>query len=69
MRKIVALVVLIAAAGAFLLFTEPGQNVLRAFGVTNPDCMKSRWLDALGFNVPLCTCCSAPPLPEPPGTR
>jgi hypothetical protein len=71
MRRFVSLVVLIAAFAAFVLFTSQGNEVLRAFGVPNPDCMKAHWLYQLGFNVPQCTCCSAPApdYPSVPPTR
>jgi hypothetical protein len=71
MRKLLALTVLVVVAAGLLVFTEPGQGVLRAFGVPAPDCMSARWLYALGFHVPQCTCgnCTEPPIPEPPNTR
>jgi hypothetical protein len=69
---LLALAVLIVAAAGVLVFTEPGQGVLRAFGVPAPDCMTARWLNTVGYHVPQCTCgnCSSPsPMPEPPGPR
>ena len=69
---LLALAVLIVAAAGVLVFTAPGQGVLRAFGVPAPDCMAARWLDTVGYHVPQCTCgnCSSPPpMPEPPGAR
>jgi hypothetical protein len=72
MRMLLALAVLIVAAAGVLVFTEPGQGVLRAFGVPAPDCMAARWLDTVGYRVPQCTCgnCSSPPpMPVPPGPR
>jgi hypothetical protein len=71
MRMLLALVVLVVAVIGLLVFTEPGQGVLRAFGVPAPDCMSARWLYALGFHVPQCTCgnCTEPPIPEPPDRR
>ena len=72
MRMLLALAVLIVAAAGALVFTEPGQGVLRAFGVPAPDCMAARWLNTVGYHVPQCTCgnCSSPPpMPEPPGAR
>ena len=71
MRMLLALVVLIAAAAGLLVFTEPGQDILRAFGVPAPDCMAARWLNTVGYHVPQCACgnCSSPPMPEPPGAR
>ncbi|MGD0150853.1 MAG: hypothetical protein ABSB77_19915 [Xanthobacteraceae bacterium] len=74
MRMLLALAVLIVAAAGVLVFTEPGQGVLRAFGVPAPECMSARWLNTVGYHVPQCTCgnCTSPPLPpipEPPGAR
>jgi hypothetical protein len=72
MRMLLALAVLIVAAAGVLVFTEPGQDVLRAFGVPAPDCISARWLNTIGYHVPQCTCgnCSLPPpVPEPPGAR
>ena len=74
MRMILALAVLVVAAAGLLVFTEPGQGVLRAFGVPAPDCMAARWLNTLGYHVPQCQCgnCTeppSPPIPEPPNTR
>jgi hypothetical protein len=69
---LLALAVLIVAAAGVLVFTEPGQGVLRAFDVPAPDCMAARWLNTVGYHVPQCTCgnCSSPPpTPEPPGAR
>ena len=72
MRMLLALAVLIVAAAGVLVFTAPGQGVLRAFGVPAPDCMAARWLNTVGYHVPQCTCgnCSSPsPMPVPPGPR
>jgi hypothetical protein len=74
MPKLLAVAVLVVAAAGLLVFTEPGQSVLRAFGVPAPDCMSARWLYALGYHVPQCQCgnCTEPPslpVPEPPNTR
>jgi hypothetical protein len=68
MRTLFALAVLIVAAAGLLVFTEPGQGVLRAFGVPALDCMSARWLNTVGYRVPQCTCgnCSSPPLPPTP---
>jgi hypothetical protein len=66
MRKLVALIALIIAVAAFLLLTELGMRILRIFGARTPECTKAVILDALGFRVPLCTCCSPlPPKPRP----
>jgi hypothetical protein len=72
MRTLFALAALIVAGAGLLVFTEPGQGVLRAFGVPVPDCMAARWLNTVGYHVPQCTCgnCSSPPpTPEPPSAR
>jgi hypothetical protein len=71
MRRLFVLVVLIGAGAALLFLTEPGQNVLRAFGVPAPECRQAHWLNMLGYHVPECTCgnCSSPPLPDHPGAR
>ena len=71
MPKLLAVAVLVVAAAGLLVFTEPGQGVLRAFGVPAPDCMAARWLYALGYHVPQCQCgnCSEPPISEPSNTR
>ena len=74
MRTLFALAALIVAGAGLLVFTEPGQGVLRAFGVPVPDCMAARWLNTIGYHVPQCTCgnCTSPPptpIPEPPGAR
>jgi hypothetical protein len=71
MRKLLVLAVLIVGAAALLLLTQPGQRVLRIFGVSMTECTQAHWLNALGYHVPECTCgsCSSPPLPERPGTR
>jgi small neutral amino acid transporter SnatA (MarC family) len=63
MRKRIALIVLIIAAAVFLIFTEPGERILAAFGVRASDCIKGDVLNTLGFHVPQCTCGdgSAPP--------
>jgi hypothetical protein len=62
MRKLVALIALIVAAVAFLIFTAPGQQILHIFGVPAPDCTRADILNTLGFHVPQCTCgnCSPP---------
>ena len=71
MRKLLVLAVLIAAAAALLFLTQPGQSVLRVFGVDVTECMQAHWLNMLGYHEPECTCgnCSSPPLPDHPGAR
>jgi hypothetical protein len=69
MRIFLLAAALIIAAAAFLVFTVPGQDVLRAFGVSAPDCIQARVLNTIGYHVPQCTCdnCSLPlPPPLPP---
>ena len=50
MRMLLALAALVVVAAGLLVFTEPGQGVLRRFGVPAPDCMAARWLYALGYH-------------------
>lgn len=68
MRKFFAVVALIIAGAAILIFTEPGHRVLSAFGMPVPECTEARLLWMLGFNVPQCICgnCSPVTAPEPP---
>jgi hypothetical protein len=61
--KLTGLLALIVAFAALLIFTPPGHEVLRAFGMRNPDCTEAAFLDTLGFHVPQCVCCAPPPIP------
>jgi hypothetical protein len=61
MRKGLIVVVLMTAAAAILVFSEPGHRVLSAFGMRTPECTEAHLFWVLGFHVPQCTCgnCSA----------
>ena len=52
MRTLLAIAVLAIAAGAFLIFSDPGHKVLMAFGMNVPECTEARLLVAVGINVP-----------------
>jgi hypothetical protein len=63
MRKFFALGALVIAITAITLSAPHGREILSLFGIRVTQCDEARWLNMVGYHVPMCTCCVQPPPP------